>query len=68
MIIPRREEIRMRREAQGMSKKKLSEKAGLPYNAIYRIEAGESETTHPIRARAIAAALGCELEEVFICK
>lgn len=68
MIMPKCDEIRKRREKLGMSKSGLSKRAGLPANALYRIEKGESETTHPIRAKAIAEALNCELEEVFNVK
>lgn len=68
MIIPKREEIKKRREDLGLTRCGLSRKAGLPANAIYRIESGEGEYTHPIRAKAIAEALDCELEDVFICK
>ena len=66
MIIPKVEEIRKRREEMGLTRCGLSRKAGLSINAIHRIETGESRYTHPIRAKAIAEALGCELEDVFI--
>lgn len=68
MVIPKREEIKKRRKELGMSKCELSKKAGLPNNAIYRIERGESEFTYPIRAKAIAEALECQIEDIFICK
>lgn len=35
-------------------------------NAIGRIERGESEQTHPLRAREIAKALHCKVEDIFI--
>lgn len=66
MIIPKVEEIKKRRENMGLTRCSLSRKAGLSTNALYRIETGESRYTHPIRAKAIAEALGCELEDVFI--
>lgn len=68
MIIPKREEIKIRRKELGLTKCGLSRRAGLPANALYRIERGESEFTHPIRAKAIAEALGCELEDIFTVK
>lgn len=71
MIIPKREEIKKRREELGVTRTELSRKAGLPANALMRIERGNEKdgiTTHPIRARAVAEALGCSLEDVFICK
>lgn len=66
MVIPKPEEIRKRREDLGLTRCGLSRKAGLSTNALYRIETGkDSSYTHPIRARAIAEALGCRLEDVF---
>jgi transcriptional regulator with XRE-family HTH domain len=65
MLVPKRSEIcRLRTEA-GLSLKKLSELAGLPSNAVFRIEKTKTGYTHPIRARAIAAALDCDLEKIF---
>ena len=37
----------------------------LPKNAIYRIELNQARYTYPIRARAIAEALHCKVEDVF---
>lgn len=68
MIFPKREEIMRRREAMGLTRSTLSRRAGLPPNALARIESGESKYTFPIRAKAIAEALGCELEEIFLIK
>lgn len=65
MYIAKREEIERRRLASGLNKKELSLKAGLPANAIGRIERGESEQTHPLRAREIAKALHCKVEDIF---
>ncbi|MCM1212939.1 MAG: helix-turn-helix transcriptional regulator [Lachnospiraceae bacterium] len=68
MIIPKREEIKRRREEMGLTKCGLSRKAGLSTNALFRIESGQSSYVHPIRAYAIAVALGCQLEDVFTLK
>ena len=65
MYIANREEIKRRRIASGLNKKELSLRAGLPANAIGRIEKGENEQTHPLRARAIAKALHCGVEDIF---
>ena len=65
MYIAKRDEIKHRRLESGLNKKELSLKAGLPANAIGRIEKGESEQTHPLRARAIAEALRCGVEDIF---
>ena len=65
MYIAMRAEIERRRLASGLNRKELSLKAGLPANAVGRIERGESEQTHPLRARAIAEALHCGVEDIF---
>ena len=49
----------------GYSCQKLSLLAGLPKNAIYRIELNQARYTYPIRARAIANALHCKVEDIF---
>lgn len=58
--------IKELREKMGLNQKRLSEKAGLPANAIFRIEAGSYTLTQDLRAKAIANALGCPLEEIFM--
>lgn len=65
MYIAKREEIKRRRLEHGLNKKELSLKAGLPSNAVGRIEKGENEKTHPLRARALADALQCGVEDIF---
>lgn len=65
MYVAKREEIKRRRLECGLNKKELSLKAGLPANAVGRIEKGENEQTHPLRARALAEALHCRVEDVF---
>ncbi|WP_343208078.1 helix-turn-helix transcriptional regulator [Anaerolentibacter hominis] len=65
MLIAKREEIKRRRLEAGLNQKQLSQKAGLPANAICRIEKGENEQTHPLRARVIAKALHCKLDDIF---
>ena len=65
MYIANRIELQKRRTEAGLNKKQLSLKAGLPSNAIGRIEKGESEKTHPLRAKAIAKALHCKVEDIF---
>lgn len=65
MIIPKKNEIKQRREEIGLTQCGLSRKAGLSTNALFRIENGQSSYVHPIRARAIAEALNCQLEDVF---
>lgn len=64
-MIPRIEALRSRRLEQGLDMKALSTKAGLPVNAILRIEKGESAKTNHLRAQAIAKALGCQVEDIF---
>lgn len=65
MLVPKIEEIRQRRLKAGLSMWKLSLMAGLPQNALLRIEKGKTSYTHPIRARAIAKALQCGVEDIF---
>lgn len=68
MLIPKKSEIKQRRETIGLTKASLSKKAGLPANALSRIESSKSSFVHPIRARAIAEALECQVEDVFTLK
>ena len=56
--------IKLREEA-GLNRAQLSIKAGLPKNAISRIERGCYDSTHPIRAKAIADALECNIKDIF---
>lgn len=65
MLIPKSNEITKRREEKGMSKGAVARKAGLPGNALGRIEKHYCNSTHPIRAKAIAKALGCRVEDIF---
>lgn len=65
MLIAKVSEIKRRRNSLGISMCALSEKAGLPNNAIYRIENMKFNKTHPIRARAIAKALKCKVSDIF---
>lgn len=65
MLVPKIDEIQRRREDAGLSRQKLSLMAGLPKNAILRIEAGRASYTYPIRARAIAEALNCQIGDIF---
>lgn len=65
MFVPKVSEIQKRRMEAGLSCQKLSVMAGLPKNAIFRIELGQASYTYPIRARAIAKALHCKVEDIF---
>ena len=65
MFIPKVNEIKRRRLEAGYNCQELSLLAGLPKNAIYRIELDQSRYTYPIRARAIANALHCKVEDIF---
>ena len=56
---------RERRLAANLSQHGLSLKAGLGGQAINRIERGETVTVHPLRAREIAKALDCGVEDIF---
>ena len=65
MLIPLVQEIEKRRISLNLKPAQLSVKAGLPKNAIGRIERGESKLTHPLRAKVIAKALGCKVNDIF---
>ena len=64
MYKPMCEKIKIKREKIGLSRQALSYKAGLPNNAVLRMERGNS-SVHPLRARAIASALDCKVEDIF---
>ena len=59
MYIAKREELMRRRLAINLNKKELSLKAGLPANAIGRIEKGENEQTHPNNDKNKRKGPGC---------
>jgi len=65
MYIPKREEIQRRRLEAGLNKQQLSIKAGLPSNALSRIEKLESRQVQSLRAKAIAKALHCKVGDIF---
>lgn len=65
MLIPKRTEIKKQRLARKLSQRQLSILCGLPDNAICRIEKGDFNSIYPIRARAIAKALECEMSALF---
>lgn len=65
-LFPKIGEVKMRRLEIGLSQHKLSQIAGLGGNAINRIESGKTSGIHPLRAKAIAEALNCEVTDIFI--
>ena len=65
MLVAKKQEIEKKRKEKGYSQRKLSSVAGLPINAICRLEKNDYSFTHPIRAKAIARALGCKITEIF---
>ncbi len=65
MLIAKVDEIQRRRLEMGLSRERLSILAGLPSNSVFRIERGKTSYTYPIRARALAEALRCEVEDIF---
>ncbi len=56
------DQLRMRREALGMSKSELAEKAGKVREVIYRLEAGEDTTVSSLIAVMAALKLAMRLE------
>jgi len=65
MYIVKAGELKLRREEKELSTKMLSEMAGLPCNAVWRMENGQSPRTHPLRAKAVAEALQCKVNDIF---
>lgn len=59
------DELQRRREESRMSPYRLALEAGLPLNSIYRLEDGTTQMTNHLRAREIAKALHCEVEDIF---
>ena len=57
-------ELQRHREEANMPPYRLAVEAGLPINAIYRLENGATKTTNHLRAREIAKALGCKVEDI----
>ena len=65
-VIPRINEIEKRRQEHGWSQHKLSLRAGLAGCAICRIENGKTKRINHLRAREIAKALDCQVEDIFV--
>lgn len=65
MLVPKSHEIKKRRLERKLTKSRLSLNAGLPANAVCRIELGKQTYIHPIRAKAIAEALECKISDIF---
>ncbi|MDO5603170.1 MAG: helix-turn-helix transcriptional regulator [Oscillospiraceae bacterium] len=57
--------LQRQREQAQMTPYRLAVKAGLPVNAIYRLEDGTTKMTNHLRAREIAKALHCNIEAIF---
>lgn len=58
-------ELQRQREQAAMTPYKLAKESGLPINSIYRLENGTTKLTNHLRAREIARALDCRMEEIF---
>lgn len=58
-------ELQRQRERAAMTPYKLAKESGLPINSIYRLENGTTKLTNHLRAREIARALDCRVEEIF---
>lgn len=65
LLTAKPDQIKQRRVALNLSKTKLSQKAGLANNAVLRIENGCGKV-HPLRAKALAEALGCDVADIFV--
>ena len=58
-------ELQRQREKRNMTPYRLAVEAGLPVNAIYRLEDGTTKMTNHLRAREIAKALHCKVVDIF---
>ena len=65
MLIANQQELQKRREKAGYSMNALSVKAGLSVASVLRIEKGITKKVGFLRAREIAKALDCEVEDIF---
>ena len=63
---PNTAQIQRLRKEKGLSRFGLSNKAGMGGSALYRIETGITESVHHLSAEAIAKALDCEIEDIFL--
>ncbi len=61
---PLGKEIEKRRIEQKLSRHALSKRAGLGSYALARLEKG-MHRAHPLRAKALAEALDCDVENIF---
>lgn len=64
MYIVKKEALRRKREENMLSQCRLSTLAGLPCNAIFRMETKDYKVS-PIRAWAVSRALKCDIFELF---
>ncbi len=64
-VKPKIKEIQKKRKKLGLSKHQVSLKAGLGGSSLSRIETGTTKHIHPLRARAIAEMLQCDVEDIF---
>ncbi len=65
MLLPKVEEIKKRRVEKNLSMIKLSEMSNLSRSSILRIENRKTKKVHPLRAKEIARALKCDVEDIF---
>lgn len=61
---PKCEVIKERRRQKGLSMRALSMRANLGKSAVMRMECN-LHRVHPLRAAALAQALGCSVEDLF---
>jgi transcriptional regulator with XRE-family HTH domain len=64
LLKPKGNEITRCREKSGFTRHGLSKKAGLGGSAVERMEKG-LHMVHPLRAKAVADVLKCNVEELF---
>ena len=58
--------IRARREAKGLSKRQLAEKAGISHSEVHRIENGERQNPSVPMLIALASVLGIPQDDILV--
>lgn len=57
--------LRHEREQAGFSLRELAERSGVHYSAIAKIEQGQVGSPEPMKLRAIARALGIDVQDLY---
>lgn len=64
LLCVRKDKLIAKRKMMNLSQHELSLLSGLSGNAVFRMEA-QSHKVNPLRAKAVANVLNCEVSEIF---